>query len=179
VSARVLVAGLGNVFFGDDGFGVEVARALSRAALPPGTVVREVGTRTLHLAYELADGWDRLIVVDALARGGPPGTLYVIEPTDGSCVLAHAPDAHGMSLAAILDTARGLGARLPEVFVVGCEVEDVSAGMGLTAAVEAAVEAAVAAVLPLAAPRNPLPSPVAAEEAGTGCVARQMRLENP
>src|SRR6185369_14690375 len=94
---RVLVAGIGNVFFGDDGFGVEVARQLGEP-LPRGTRVADFGIRALHLAYELLDPPDLLVVADCMARGGPPGTLYVVEPEE---VGAASPitDGHGMNIA--------------------------------------------------------------------------------
>jgi hydrogenase maturation protease len=148
-SDRVLIAGIGNVFFGDDGFGVAVARELARCALPPSVVVRDTGIRGLHLAYELVDGWDLLIAIDAVARGAPPGTLHVIEPTADIGSLGRAHDAHGMDLASVLDTARSLGAIPPAVLVVGCDVANVSEGIGLTPEVEAAVPQAVRLVISL------------------------------
>jgi hydrogenase maturation protease len=99
VSPRILVAGVGNVFRGDDGFGVAVARRLAHEPLPPGVELRDYGVRGVHLAYELLDGYDLLVLVDAVTRGSPPGTLYVIEP-DGPpmvrfawCPLVQSPRA--------------------------------------------------------------------------------------
>ena len=80
MSGRVLVAGVGNIFLGDDGFGVEVARRLAGERLPEDVRVADFGIRGVHLAYELLDGYDTAILVDAAPRGGQPGTLYVIEP---------------------------------------------------------------------------------------------------
>jgi hydrogenase maturation protease len=80
MTGRTLVAGIGNIFLGDDGFGVEVARQLAGADLPDGVTVTDYGIRGMHLAYDLASGFDTAILVDATARGGAPGTIYVIEP---------------------------------------------------------------------------------------------------
>jgi hydrogenase maturation protease len=144
VSARVLVAGIGNVFNGDDAFGVAVARQLvQQSKLPPSVVVRDVGIRGLHLAYELLDPWDLLIVIDAVARGGPPGTLHLIEPSTNLAEVTRAHDAHGMDLRSILLMAGALGAETPTVRLVGCDVADVSEKMGMTTEVEAAVPEAV------------------------------------
>ena len=90
VPRRTLVACLGNIFLSDDGFGVEVARRLAREELPDGTTVTDYGIRGMHLAYDLAQGWDATILVDAVQRGGEPGTVYVIEPERQS-----SPDGDG------------------------------------------------------------------------------------
>ncbi|MFD9033106.1 hydrogenase maturation protease, partial [Streptomyces sp. NPDC059567] len=78
-AGRTLVAGVGNIFLGDDGFGVETVRRLTREELPPTVELADVGVRGVHLAYQLLDGWDTLILVDVTARGGEPGTLYLID----------------------------------------------------------------------------------------------------
>ena len=78
---RILIAGVGNVFRGDDGFGGEVARRLIGRPLPESARIRDFGTRGHDLAYAILDGYDAVILVDAVHRGGPPGTLYLIEPT--------------------------------------------------------------------------------------------------
>jgi hydrogenase maturation protease len=119
---RVLVAGIGNVFLADDGFGVEVAALLAREELPAGVEVRDFGIRGLALAYELQEGWDAVVLVDAVPRGGEPGTLYVIEPEieDGQMT---AMDAHGMDPVKVLGLARSLGSLPPRILVVGCEPE--------------------------------------------------------
>lgn len=115
---RILVAGIGNVFFGDDGFGVAVAGRLATGALPPGVDVVDYGIRGMDLAFALRD-YDVAIFVDAVPRGGPPGTLYVIEPDlDGAEV---GPDAHAMDPVKVLALAQELGDSLPRVLVVGCE----------------------------------------------------------
>jgi hydrogenase maturation protease len=147
-----LVAGVGNVFFKDDGFGVEVARRLASRPLPDGVEVKDFGIRGVHLAYELDAVQKLLVVVDAVRRGEAPGTLYVIEPDFG----APSPDdevagAHGMHLPAVIHAARGLGQIPPRVILVGCEPEDVGEGMELSAPVEGAIEAAIAKIRELVA----------------------------
>jgi hydrogenase maturation protease len=155
MSARVLVAGVGNVFLGDDGFGVEVARRLAAEGLP-GVEVEDFGIRGLHLAFRLLDPPALLVVADAVARGGPAGTLYVLEPDppvdgDPAAGAAEATDGHGMHLPAVLAAARAMGAAPPRaVRIVGCEPADLGERMGLSAAVAAAVEPAVALVRSLA-----------------------------
>jgi hydrogenase maturation protease len=117
-STRILVAGIGNVFLGDDGFGVEVAGRLARAALPAGVHVEDFGIRGMDLAYALQD-YDVAVFVDTVHRGEPPGTLYVIEAElDEESV---GLDAHGMDPVKVLALARELGGPLPRVLVVGCE----------------------------------------------------------
>lgn len=120
MTQRILVAGIGNIFLGDDGFGVEVARQLAGRAFPEGVRVADFGIRGLDLAYALLDDYDAVIFVDTASRGGKPGTLYLIEPEmdqTGEVTL----DAHGMDPVKVLALARALGARLARTFVVGCE----------------------------------------------------------
>ncbi|HLL09350.1 MAG TPA: hydrogenase maturation protease [Nocardioidaceae bacterium] len=142
---RVLVAGIGNIFLGDDGFGSEVARRLARHPLPDGVRVVDYGIRGMHLAYDLLDGFDALIIVDALPGSGEPGDLTVLEvgPDDlGEGVL----DAHGMDPVAVLASLGALGGELPRTFVVGCQPFGVGDGIGLTPAVRQSVDAAVTLV---------------------------------
>lgn len=138
---RVLVAGVGNLFYGDDGFGVEVVRRFG-APVPAGTRVADFGIRAVHLAYELLEPLDLLVVADCLPRGNAPGTLYVIEPTpatgDGVCA-----DAHAMNLPVVFATVRDLGGTLPRTLVVGCEPATVEPGIGLSPSVTRAVPGAV------------------------------------
>jgi hydrogenase maturation protease len=145
VSERVLVAGIGNVFFGDDGFGVEVARQLAAEPLPEGVAVADYGIRGLHLAYRLLEPIDLLVAVDAAPRGGAPGTLYAIEP-DLAAAPGEPAEAHGMSLPAVFAAAQMMGGALPRVIVVGCEPAEVAERMGLSPSVAAAVEPAVSMV---------------------------------
>src|SRR5688500_9453041 len=108
---RLLVAGVGNLLLGDDGFGVEVARRLATTMLPEGARARDFGIRGVHLAYELLDGVDVLLVADALARGGEPGTLYVFEPDTGAAAPLEG-DAHGMDLPHVFASVRSMGGEL-------------------------------------------------------------------
>ncbi|MEA2374774.1 MAG: hydrogenase maturation protease, partial [Thermoleophilaceae bacterium] len=115
---RILVAGIGNVFLGDDGFGVEVAGRLARSELPAGVHVEDYGIRGMDLAYALHD-YDVAVFVDAVPRGQAPGTLYLIEAElDEDAV---AVDTHGMDPVKVVAMARALGGPLPRVYVVGCE----------------------------------------------------------
>ncbi|GGW98069.1 peptidase M52 [Streptomyces malachitofuscus] len=149
---RTLVAGVGNIFLGDDGFGVEAARALAGRPLPEGVEVADIGIRGVHLAYRLLDGYDTLVVLDATARGGQPGTLYVIDaagpagrrPPDGAPPDGVPLDGHRMSpdvVFALLDTlCAGTGAVPPRrMLVVGCEPAVLDEGIGLSPQVAAAV----------------------------------------
>lgn len=137
---RVLVAGIGNVFFSDDGFGVEVARQFS-GALPPGARVADFGIRAVHLAYELLAPIDLLIVADCMARGGTPGTLYVVEEEhDARQAIT---DAHGMNLSIVSSAVHQLGGAMPPTLVVGCEPETIDPGLGLSARVTRAVPGAI------------------------------------
>ena len=139
---RILVAGVGNVFLGDDGFGVEVANALLRDP-PPGAEVVDFGIRGLHLAYALLDGCDRLIAIDAMPRGGKAGTLYVLEPEDIYALPPVQAEGHGMSLPVVFAMVRQLGGTLPPVRVVGCEPATVGERLGLGPEIASAVPHAV------------------------------------
>jgi hydrogenase maturation protease len=123
---RILVAGIGNVFLGDDGFGVALADRLARGALPEGVEVVDYGIRGMDLAYALHDGWDAVVLLDAVPRGLPPGTLSVIEPDLDDVPVA--VDAHGMDPVKVLGLARALGGPLPRTLVVGCEPRTVMTG---------------------------------------------------
>jgi hydrogenase maturation protease len=144
----VLVAGIGNIFLSDDGFGVEVANRLLTVSLPPGVRVAEFGIRGVHLAYELLEGYDALVLVDAVPMGEVPGTLAVIEPerdklsssADGEGAVV---DAHSMSPDVVLGTLAHLGGTLEQIYVVGCQPGSLEEGIGLTPPVAAAVDGAV------------------------------------
>ncbi|MCA1564383.1 MAG: hydrogenase maturation protease [Acidobacteria bacterium] len=126
---RILIAGVGNVLRGDDGFGVEVAQALGRRNnLPHGVTVFEGGIAGIPLVQELMDGYDALIVADAVERGGAPGTIYLIEPdiidpaTMAPAALhATLADAHYTEPSQVLVLAKALGVLPPRVYVVGCQ----------------------------------------------------------
>ena len=149
MSKRVLVAGVGNVFLGDDGFGVEVVRQLAGRELPEGVEVADFGIRGMDLVYALQDDYDVVIFVDATPRGEEPGTVYLLEPEieeDGEVVL----DTHGMDPVKVIKLSRALGAKPARTLVVGCEPR-VAVGeedyedmlMELSEPVQAAVEEAV------------------------------------
>ena len=149
MSKRVLIAGIGNVFLGDDGFGVEVIRRLAGRGLPEGVEVADFGIRGMDLAYALHDDYELVVFVDATPRGQVPGTVYLIEPEideDGEVPL----DTHGMDPVKVIKFARALGAGSTRTLVVGCEPQVVLSGedydemlMELSEPVRAAVEEAV------------------------------------
>jgi hydrogenase maturation protease len=151
---RTLVACLGNIFLSDDGFGVEVARRLAREELPDGTTVTDYGIRGMHLAYDLLEEWDTLVLVDAVPSRGSPGTLHVFQADHEADAAADtesgsaAPgvDAHGMDPSAVFASLRALGGSPPYTVVVGCEAGSVEEGMGLTDPVAKAVPRAARAV---------------------------------
>jgi hydrogenase maturation protease len=152
---KVLVAGVGNVFLSDDGFGVEVARRLAGRQLPAGVEVADVGIAGMHLAYRLLDGYRALVLVDTFRHGEPPGTLYLVEhDLDGPADEA-AFDAHGMDPGAVLSMldrlAEGVGVERPvdRVLVIGCEPASLDEGIGLTESVAAVVDRATQAVVEL------------------------------
>ena len=151
MARRILVGGLGNIFLGDDAFGVEVARAM--ASKPPaGVNVVDFGIRGMHLVHALLDGYALAILVDAVSRGGEPGTLYLLEPQAGQA----APDSeqespffdpHDLDPAAVLRMVSSLGERVGRVLLVGCEPAPmdaaVEAGGGLSEPVRRAIGPAV------------------------------------
>jgi hydrogenase maturation protease len=146
--ARILVAGIGNIFLGDDGFGVEVARRLATCELPTGVRVADFGIRGIDLAYALQDGYDTTILVDAYPHGQPPGTVSLIEP-DLSGLSAESPtivDTHAMNPLNVLRTAVAMNGSLRRILLVGCEPASLGGEegtMGLSEPVAAAIEEAV------------------------------------
>lgn len=149
-SPRILVACIGNIFLGDDAFGVEVARRLAERALPAGVRVVDFGIRGLDLAYALLDGYEAVVFVDAMPRGGSPGTLYVLQPDVAEGNAGTPPIGHDLDPVSVLRLAASMGATVERVLVVGCEPEpfDENAAMsgGLSPRVERAVEQAVVLV---------------------------------
>lgn len=141
---RVLVAGIGNVFLGDDGFGVEVAQRLAARTTPwpDGVRVQEFGIRGVHLAYELLEGYDVLVLIDAVPMDEPPGTLAVLEAEMPEAATGPM-DAHTMNPDVVLGMLAGLGGRVSRVLVVGCRPAVIEETMGLSEPVAAAVERAV------------------------------------
>jgi hydrogenase maturation protease len=146
-TGRTLVAGVGNVFLRDDAFGVEVVRQLA-ASPPPGVEIRDYGIRGVHLVYDLLDGCETFVLVDAAARGEPPGTVTVIEAElpEGQSLVRPVIDAHSLTPDDIFALLASLGGRPGRSLVVACEPADVSAGMGLSEPVRQAVPHAVRAV---------------------------------
>lgn len=145
----ILVAGVGNIFFGDDAFGVEVARRMSARPLPPDVRVVDFGIRGYDLAYALMDRPDLTLLVDAVPLGGAPGTLYTIEPEFGDeSVAPTTVEAHGLHPANVLRLLKTMGGTPGRVLVIGCEpgAVDIDGRMGLSAPVEAAVDEAVSMI---------------------------------
>jgi hydrogenase maturation protease len=142
---RVLVAGVGNLFLGDDGFGPEVARALQCEPLPDGVRVHDYGVGGIHLAYDVCDGVDVLVLVDTLNRDDTPGALFLLEVGEDE-LPATCVDAHAMDPAAMLATVETLGGTRPRTLLVGCVPSTLQEGIGLSKPVAAAVVPAVAAV---------------------------------
>jgi hydrogenase maturation protease len=146
---RILVAGVGNIFLGDDGFGVEVVRRLAGRDLPEGVEVVDFGIRGMDLVYALQDDYEAVVFVDATPRGEKPGTVYLIEAEieeDGEVTL----DTHGMDPVKVIKLSRALGAKPTRTLVVGCEPQVVLSGedydemlMELSEPVQNAVEEAV------------------------------------
>lgn len=141
------MAGIGNIFLGDDGFGPEVVRRMySRFTDADAVRVVDYGIRGMHLAYDLLDEWDGLIIVDAVPNRGSPGSVRVFEIDHESLGTTTALDAHGMDPGAVFASLRALDGTPPRTIVVGCEVADIQDGIGLSATVGAAVQDAAQAV---------------------------------
>jgi hydrogenase maturation protease len=150
---RILIAGIGNIFLGDDAFGVEVAQRMAARPLPAGVRVVDFGIRGFDLTFALMEDDDVVILVDAAPRGEPAGTLYVIEPEmdgasepdPGALVL----DPHDLDPAKVLKLVTALGGRSKRVLTVGCEPAALSADLaeemapGLSAPVQAAIDEAI------------------------------------
>lgn len=157
-SVNILVAGIGNIFMGDDAFGCEVARRLAVRQLPAGVRVVDFGIRGFDLAYAIMDGPDVTVFVDATPRGGTPGTLYTIEPDLAELKSLDAGgmmvEPHGMNPLKVLAMVKGMGGEFKRILLIGCEPETLGgeAGlMGLSEPVESAVDEAVRVVESLVA----------------------------
>ena len=152
---RILIACIGNIFLGDDGFGVEVAQRLTGKRYPPGVQVVDFGIRGMDLAYTLLEEYDTLVLVDAIQRGNPAGTVYLIEPDltsinaeSGAMAGKAALDAHSMDPFKVLAFARTLGAKPIRTLLVGCEPSpfgniEIDMQMGLSEPVQAAIDEAI------------------------------------
>jgi hydrogenase maturation protease len=148
----VLVAGVGNAWLRDDGFGGEVARRLATRELPAGVSVMDAGTGGLDLAYEVMRGYDALVILDVSKQGGKPGTLYVIEPDEesvnGGIDDGEVINPHGMDPKTVLRFVKSIGAWPGRVIVIACEPAELEEmGWGLSEEVGQAVDRAVELVL--------------------------------
>src|SRR5580658_6357995 len=149
MTGRILVAGVGNVFLQDDAFGVEVVRLLAERPQPPGVQIQDYGIRGVHLVYELLNGYDLLVLIDAAPRGEAPGTVSVLEvevpgPDDPSA--QPVIDAHSLTPDAIFGLLASLGGHPGRSLVVACEPAEIDAGMGLSDPVREALPHAVRTV---------------------------------
>jgi hydrogenase maturation protease len=145
---RILIAGIGNIFLGDDAFGVEVIRELPHHILPSDVRVMDFGIRGYDLAYALADDYDAAILIDATPRGEPPGTLYLIEPdlTNLGELDRSSVDPHSLGPMRVLQMAQAIGGHPRQLYLLGCEPGELhleEGRMGLSDAVQAAVPKAV------------------------------------
>jgi hydrogenase maturation protease len=147
---RILIAGVGNIFLGDDAFGVEVVRRIAQRTLPAAVRVIDFGIKGIDLAYTLLEDYDGAILVDAVSRGGEPGMLYVLEPDldnmENTGAGRRVVEARGMDPVEVLRLVRILGGPLPTIRVVGCEPATFASAdgrTGLSAPVDAAVEGAI------------------------------------
>jgi hydrogenase maturation protease len=163
---RVLIACVGNILRGDDGFGVSVAEELSRCALPSGVDLIETGIGGMSIVQQLMDGYDAMVVVDALDRGADPGTVFVVDP--------HVPDPEALSHdewrqqfsnlhlaepSRVLLLARAAGVLPAQVVLIGCQPERVDEyEPSLTPTVQRAVPVAAARALELAASMSAAPA---------------------
>lgn len=152
---KILIAGIGNIFFGDDAFGCEVARALSRRPLPEGVFVKDFGIKSYDLAYAMMDNYDATILIDATPQGKAPGTIFLIEPDVIFSESSNIPldnesfevvNAHSMNPVRVLQLVRSLGGKPGWLRVVGCEpavLESEEGALGLSEPVQAAVMPAI------------------------------------
>lgn len=148
---HTLVAGIGNIFLGDDGFGCEVVRVLSTLDCPKDVKVVDYGIRGLDLAYALLESYDKVIIVDCILRGGSPGTIYLLQPAEVGTPENVALDPHSMDPVHVMAMARSLGEITAEMFIVGCEPRDfgdeLEGRMALSEQVAGALPEAIRAVM--------------------------------
>ncbi|HEX4226023.1 MAG TPA: hydrogenase maturation protease [Pseudonocardiaceae bacterium] len=148
---RILIAGIGNMFLADDGFGVELAQRLTEHEFPAEVTVADYGISGMHLAYDLLTGYDTTILLDATPRGDEPGTITIVEldadhPFQGG---QSAVDAHGMQPEAVLELLTLLGGKPGRMILLGCEPAEITDRIGLSAPVAAALDGAAQAVIEL------------------------------
>jgi hydrogenase maturation protease len=150
---KILVAGVGNIFLGDDAFGVEMVQRLRAVALPPEVTLADFGIRSFDLAYAMADGYDVIILLDATSRGDSPGTVSLVEPeVEGFGGIGQPLDAHSTNPERALQIASSLGGQLGHLYVIGCEpgvLETEDGQLGLSEQVEAAIPNAIQMLLTL------------------------------
>lgn len=172
---RILIAGIGNIFHGDDAFGCEVAQELVRHEWPTGVRVTDFGIRSYDLAYAIMDGTDVTVLVDAMPQGEPPGTVTLLEPdlTELDALEGAVVNGHSMNPMLVLQLVRSLGGDLRRLYVVGCEpavLEPEEGHLGLSPVVQAAVPTAVSMVHSLVADLLGEPISSRPEEASTSTV---------
>ncbi|HTZ82844.1 MAG TPA: hydrogenase maturation protease [Candidatus Acidoferrales bacterium] len=161
MKGRILIAGIGNIFLGDDAFGVELVKRMRQRPLPQNVSLIDFGVRSYDLAYALMQDWDLVILVDAICRGAEPGTLFTIRPEhhqDGTAII----DAHAMNPVAALRLVKTLGGRIAPLLVVGCQPATLEpnpdGNFVLSTPVNAAVDPAIAMVEQLISRARTAPS---------------------
>lgn len=172
MAGRILVAGIGNIFLGDDGFGSEVVQRADIATDDGSVRVIDYGIRGMHLAYDLLEDWDTLVLVDSVPSRGNPGTLHVFQAdfagddaTWSSTVgIREGLDAHSMDPAVVFASLRALGGTPPYTVVVGCEVDNIEEGIGLSEPVARAVPRAARAIEEIVAALKAAATPASARE---------------
>lgn len=151
---RILIAGIGNIFFGDDAFGCETIKKIKSSALPPSIKIIDFGIKTRDLAFELAAGnYDLTIIVDAVKRGESPGTIYLIELPTRNQGEQKIFAAHDLKLGETIRFARELGAEANKILLVGCEPANLT-GENLSEAVESAIDKACDIILKIVSEKN-------------------------
>ncbi len=148
-TARILIAGIGNIFFGDDAFGVEVARRLAGRPLPDTVRVVDFGIRGLDLTYALLDPYDAVILVDAVPRGGRVGTVYLMEPDLSRASATAMVEAHSMDPVKVLRMAQELGSTIRTIYLVGCEPRPLASDDDMQMELNEPVQAAIEETIPL------------------------------
>ncbi len=148
MTERALVAGFGNLLLGDDGFGVEVVRRMAEGPLPDGAELLEVGIGGMELVYALMNGCGRLVIVDAVRRGHPPGTVFVFQPTEADLAIGSDTEInpHLTEPTRAMKVAKKLGYLPDDVTIVGCEPERCDLDLTLSPSVRAAVDRAAVRV---------------------------------
>ena len=148
--ASILIAGLGNIFLGDDAFGVEVVRRLSEMNLPDHVRLMDVGARIVHLAYELREHrYETVILIDVVSNGIAAGTVSVLEPESDGSANFRVQDGHGVEPHEVAALVRQLGGEVPRMMIVACQPSRIGPDAGLSEPVAAAVDGAVQVIMRL------------------------------